>query len=121
MIGTQRDAVGSLKKDREHDPRLQAGEGSTYAVVNITPERHVPARPTEDDVMFGCAAEEAFETTPTLGGAQPVQCLGLDLPDALTRDREPLADLFEGAVGFLTDPKAHPQDLLLARGQRRVF
>jgi hypothetical protein len=65
------------------------------------------------------AAQEALQITPTVGGTQLAQRLGLDLPDSLTRDREPFADLFERAVGVLVDRKAHPQDLLLARGQCR--
>src|SRR5437588_11476331 len=44
--------------------------------------------------------------------------LGLDLPDALARDRELLADLFERVVGVHADAEAHAQHALLARRQR---
>ena len=40
-----------LEERCEHDPRLEADEGSTDAEVDVTPERHVAARPTEDDLI----------------------------------------------------------------------
>ena len=40
--------------------------------------------------------------------------LGLDLADALARDRELLADLLEGVVGRRADAEAHAQDALLS-------
>ena len=51
--------------------------------------------------------------------AQLAQGLGLDLPDTLAGNGKLLADLFESVVGLLADPETHPQDLLLAGGQRR--
>ena len=52
LVGVQRDAAGALEKHGEHDSCLQAGEGSTNAVVDVTSERHVAARPTEDDLIW---------------------------------------------------------------------
>src|SRR5439155_5937372 len=54
--------------------------------------------------------------------AQLAERLGLDLPDALPRDREVLPDLFQRVVGILADPKALAQHALLARreGLQRV-
>src|SRR5208283_5594847 len=49
---------------------------------------------------------------------QFAQGLGLDLADALARDRELLADLLERMVGVHADAKAHAQDALLAWGER---
>src|SRR4249920_3493141 len=49
---------------------------------------------------------------------QLAQRLRLDLADALARDLEVLADLFERVVALLADAEAHAQDLLLARRQR---
>src|SRR5436190_10248400 len=43
------------------------------------------------------------------------QRLGLDLADALTRDRELLADLFQRVVGVHADAEAHAENALLAR------
>src|SRR3989475_520219 len=53
---------------------------------------------------------------------QLAQRLGLDLPDALPRDREVLPDLFQRVVGVLADPEALAQHALLARreGLQRV-
>src|SRR5690349_5154363 len=47
------------------------------------------------------------------------ECLRLDLPDPLARDREPRADLLERVVGALSDPEPETEDLLLARRERR--
>src|SRR5262245_48124552 len=45
------------------------------------------------------------------------QRLGLDLADALARDRELLADLFQRVVGIHADAEAHAQHALLAGRQ----
>src|SRR5262249_12466078 len=47
------------------------------------------------------------------------QRLGLDLPDALARHRELLADLFQRVVGIHADAEAHAQHALFAWRQRR--
>jgi hypothetical protein len=44
--------------------------------------------------------------------------LRLDLADALARDVEARADLFERVIGALADAEAKPQDLLLAGRER---
>src|SRR2546426_12599126 len=44
--------------------------------------------------------------------------LGLDLPDALARDREALAHFFERVLAAVTDAEAHLDDLLFARRER---
>src|SRR5581483_2683426 len=51
--------------------------------------------------------------------AQLAQRLRLDLPYALARDGEFLADLLQRVVGFLADAEAHAQHLLFARRERR--
>ena len=75
-VAIQRDAAGALEKHREHDPRLHAGEGSTHAVVDITPERHVATRPVEDDLIG------AFEHRGISVGGAPKQqdrCAGRNI------------------------------------------
>src|SRR5262245_58687652 len=51
--------------------------------------------------------------------AQLAERFGLNLPDALTRDREALADLFERVLTFLADTEPQAKDLLLLGRQRR--
>ena len=46
------------------------------------------------------------------------QSLGFDLPDALARHRELLADLFQSVVGIHLNPEAHSQHAFRMRGQR---
>src|SRR5438045_2994425 len=46
--------------------------------------------------------------------AQLAQRLGLDLADALARDLEVLADLFQRVVALLADAEAHAQNLFFA-------
>src|SRR6185369_4416839 len=48
---------------------------------------------------------------------QLAERLGLDLTDALSGDRERLADLFQGVLGPVAQAEAHLDDLLLARSQ----
>src|SRR5205814_2856162 len=50
--------------------------------------------------------------------AELAQRLRLDLADALARDVELLADLFERVVGVHLDAEAHAQHLRLARRER---
>src|SRR3981081_2752354 len=50
--------------------------------------------------------------------AQLAERLGLDLPDALTRDREALTDFLEGVLAAVPDAEPHLDDLFLARRQR---
>src|SRR5207253_11208221 len=44
---------------------------------------------------------------------------GLDLPDALTRHFEALADLFERVLALFADAESQPQELLLLWRQHR--
>src|SRR5882672_5511106 len=44
--------------------------------------------------------------------------LGLDLADALARDREALAHLFERVLAAVADAEPHLDDLFLARRER---
>jgi hypothetical protein len=53
-----------------------------------------------------------------LGGTQLAQRLGLDLPDPLTCDREPFADLFERA-GIPVGPALTSQLFVMAATGRR--
>ncbi len=62
--------------------------------------------------------EEAFEIAAARGVLQLPKRLGLDLADPLAGDRELLADRRERVVGVHADAEEHPQDPLLARGQR---
>ena len=61
----------------------------------------------------------SIQERPQLAAAARVlelaQRLGLDLAYALARDRELLADLFEGVVGVHADAEAHPEYALLGR------
>src|SRR5262245_27456646 len=50
---------------------------------------------------------------------QLLKRLGFDLPDALARHAEHLADLFQRMFGRAADAKAHSQDALFARRQLR--
>src|SRR5438876_1127518 len=64
------------------------------------------------------AFEEATQLLRTRRVTQLAQGLGLDLPDALARDVELLADFFERVIGVHLDAEAHAQHLCLARGER---
>ena len=48
---------------------------------------------------------------------QLAEGLGFDLADALARDLEGLADLFESVLGAVFEAEAHLDDALFARGQ----
>src|SRR5690242_13453597 len=74
--------------------------------------RRATARPAASGV------EEATQLARARGVLQLAQRLRLDLADALARHRELLADLLERVIGVHADAEAHPQDPLLARGQR---
>ena len=50
--------------------------------------------------------------------AELAQGLGFDLADALARNLEALADLFESVLGAVLQAEAHLDDALLARGER---
>src|SRR5690606_7142064 len=64
------------------------------------------------------SSHEALELFGAARVLQLAQRLRLDPPDAFARDLEVLTDLFERVVALFTDPEAHAQHLLLARGQR---
>src|SRR5205807_4647890 len=49
---------------------------------------------------------------------QLAQCLGLDLPDALARDRERLPHFLERMLTAIFQPEAHLDYFLFARRQR---
>src|SRR5260370_1253727 len=63
--------------------------------------------------------DEGLEVAPAQRMAQLAERLGLDLPDALTGDREALADLFERVLALFADAEPEAEDLLLLRRQRR--
>src|SRR5438105_4795138 len=73
--------------------------------------------------MVGIASDSVVQKAAQLARAAGVlelaQRLGLDLADALARDGELLADLFQSMVGIHADAEAHAQHALLAWGQRR--
>ena len=62
--------------------------------------------------------EEAAQRLRPRGVAQLPKGLCLDLPDALARHVELLADFFERVVGVHLDAEAHAQHLRFARRQR---
>src|SRR6185437_608012 len=62
--------------------------------------------------------EEASELARAARVLELPERLGFDLADALARHRELLADFFERVVGVHADAEAHPEDALLARGER---
>src|SRR6266545_2914916 len=64
------------------------------------------------------ALDEALEALGARRVPELPQRLRLDLPDPLARDLEILADLLERVVALLADAEAHPEHLLLARGER---
>src|SRR6266498_1996438 len=64
------------------------------------------------------ALDEALEALGARRVPELPQRLRLDLPDPLARDLEVLADLLERVVALLADAEAHPEHLLLARGER---
>src|ERR1035438_6010294 len=51
-------------------------------------------------------------------GAQLPQRFGLNLANALARDVEFLADLFQGVLALTADAEPHPDYFLLLRGKR---
>src|SRR5687768_6122197 len=65
------------------------------------------------------AFEERLELARARGVAELAERLGFNLSDALARDGEVLADLFERVLAaVLAEAEAHLDDLLLARGER---
>src|SRR3989338_5136787 len=62
---------------------------------------------------------EALEPLRAARVAQLAQRLGLDLADALARDRELLPHFFKRVVRLLSYAETHSQHLLLARGEGR--
>src|SRR5438552_4700016 len=69
-------------------------------------------------VRSGSRLQEAPELLRARRVAQLAERLGLDLPDALARDREILSDLLERVLASVGEAEAEPEHLLLARGQR---
>ena len=59
-----------------------------------------------DGRALACGFDEGLEVLRAAALAQPAQGLGLDLSDALARDRKDSADLFERVVTFLSDAEA---------------
>ena len=51
------------------------------------------------------------------GMAQFAQRFGFDLADALARDREVLADFFQGVLAAVLQAETHFDDLLFARAE----
>src|SRR4030095_9110049 len=71
------------------------------------------------DCLSRCASfEERAQLAAPRWVTQLAQRLGLDLPDALARDGEALAALFERVLAAVADAEPHLDDLLLARRQR---
>src|SRR5665213_3972957 len=76
------------------------------------------SRPAPGRNRRSLAFEEAAQLFRARRVPQLAQRLRLDLANALARDVELLADLFQRVVGVHLDAEAHPQHLRLARRQR---
>src|SRR6266702_8897983 len=75
---------------------------------------HSPSWPSAISVVV----QETLQPLGTRRVAELAQGLRLDLPDALARDVELLADLFQRVVGVHFDAETHAQYFRLARGER---
>src|SRR5438477_10523677 len=73
-----------------------------------------PPRPGHKRLVL----DEGLEVAPAQRMTQLAERLGLDLPDALTGNREALADFFQRVLALLTDAEPEAKDLLLLRRQR---
>src|SRR3977135_4350981 len=71
--------------------------------------------------MSYLVVEEAPQLPAPRRMLQLAQRLGFDLPDALSRHRELLADFFQGVVGVHADAEAHAEHAFLARSQRGQY
>src|SRR5262245_33449887 len=69
----------------------------------------------------GAVVEECAQPMATAGVPQLAQRLGLDLSDALARDREILADLLQRVLASVVEPEAHLDDFLFARSERLEY
>src|SRR5437867_559727 len=69
-------------------------------------------------VRSGSRLQETPELLRARGVAQLAERLGLDLSDALARDREILPDLLERVLASVGEAEAKPEHLLLTRGER---
>src|SRR5438105_13299412 len=82
-----------------------------------------PHSPGALPLSYGPAVNEvsSLEKAPRLLGPRRVtelaERLGLDLADALARDREVLPDLLQGVLAAVGQSEAQPQHLLLTRGE----
>src|SRR5262245_4308715 len=91
---------------RGHKPRR--GDGTARSPG-------VPGQPTAS--ARGSRLEEAPELLRARGVAELPERLGLDLPDALARHGEVLADLLQGVLAAVGQAEAEAEHLLLARGE----
>ena len=64
-----------------------------------------------------CSVQEVLELLAAAGVTELAQRLSFNLADALARDVELLADLFERAGTAVLDAEAQLQDFLLTRGE----
>src|SRR5262245_49505061 len=71
---------------------------------------------------FCCSLRAPFQERPQLARArrmaQLAERLGFDLPDALARDGEALADFLERVLAAVADAEPHLDHLFLARRER---
>ena len=100
-----KDVDGRDKPGHDEGRRLGPGSGAHHFVVRC-------ARETRSIV------EERAKFTAPRRMLQLPQRLRLDLPDALSRHRELLADFFQGVVGLHADAEAHAGHAFFARGER---
>src|SRR6202011_565452 len=78
----------------------------------------IMARSPAPDPMRSSIVEEKPESPRPARVLQLPQRLRLDLPDALARHRELLANLFQSVVFVHPDAEAHTKTVILARGAR---
>src|SRR5215470_310642 len=78
-----------------------------------SPGARSPLARTTGEAPSELVFDERPEVTSAKRVAQLAEGLGLDLTDALPRDREALADLFQRVLAFLADAEPQAQDFLL--------
>ncbi len=91
--------------------------------MNLGPTGYEPVALTTElwarsPYSYRRALEKRFELAAPRWMAELSQRFGLDLPDALARDRKALSDFFERVLASVADAEAHLDDFLFSRCQR---
>src|SRR5262245_57294922 len=93
-------------------------ENGKCEMVNGTAPSTIFHFPSSISHPLGAAFEERAQLAAPRGVTELPQRLRLDLPYALARDREALADFLERVLAAVADAEPHLDHLLFARGQR---